>query len=396
MAVEQLPVVDGVATGTHAYAANETFTITVTGDTTGKIATATAAIDQTPLVLDITANESNPLRCEIWVSNIPDAETGLTGYWGDDYQGHAAITAEPMRVAHNYAAPGVYEVTIVGDVTAVTGTGEFVAASPELAVTQVEYLDVSAAITGMPGDTSVTVDWGDGTTAETVTLTDGAATATHTYGDQSGNPYTVTVTGDTTATAVTDTVTVTNTEMVVTADTSADPTVTITATDIPGSNTQVEIDWGDGTEPETADVTDYTATATHTYVTNGNYKINLLAPETNNLGERPVTITGGAPAPLPAPTGVGLDTSADPPTDSSFSVQWDAVAGATGYTATATGGSQMDWPGTIDDSGDPVRASFASLEAATEYTVTVTALGDGTTNADSAPATGTVTTGAAA
>jgi hypothetical protein len=99
---------------------------------------------------------------------------------------------------------------------------------------------------------------------------------------------------------------------------------------------------------------------------------------------------------LPAPTGVGLDTSADPPTDSSFSVQWDAVPGATGYTATATGGDQTDWPGTVDASGDPVRASFSSLEADTEYTVTVIALGDGTTTTDSEPATGTVSTTAGA
>jgi hypothetical protein len=104
-----------------------------------------------------------------------------------------------------------------------------------------------------------------------------------------------------------------------------------------------------------------------------------------------VTIPDG-PVQLPAPTGLVLDASADPPTDSSFSVQWDAVDGATGYKATATGGAQTDWPGTVDASGDPVRASFSSLEADTEYTVTVIALGDGTTTADSAPATGTVST----
>ncbi|MFJ8934030.1 DUF4992 family lipoprotein [Streptomyces sp. NPDC102364] len=107
-------------------------------------------------------------------------------------------------------------------------------------------------------------------------------------------------------------------------------------------------------------------------------------------------VTVPAQVQLPTPTGVALDTSADPPTESSFSVQWDAVAGATGYTATATGGAQTDWPGTVDASGDPVRASFSSLEADTEYTVTVIALGDGVTTLDSEPATGTVSTTAGA
>jgi hypothetical protein len=102
-----------------------------------------------------------------------------------------------------------------------------------------------------------------------------------------------------------------------------------------------------------------------------------------------------APVQLPAPAGLALDASADPPTDSSFSVQWDAVAGATGYTATATGGSQTDWPATIDASGDPVKASFSSLEADTEYVVTVIALGDGTATADSGPSNLTVSTTAA-
>lgn len=102
------------------------------------------------------------------------------------------------------------------------------------------------------------------------------------------------------------------------------------------------------------------------------------------------------PDQLPAPANLALSTSADPPTDSSFTVQWDPVDGATGYTATATGGTQTDWPGTIDASGTPIVASFSSLTASTEYTVTVIALGDGTTTLDSDPVTLTVSTTAGA
>lgn len=183
-----------------------------------------------------------------------------------------------------------------------------------LTVTQVEDLDVSAAIAGLSDDATVTVDWGDGTTAESVTLSGGAATATHTYADATGSPYTVTVTGDTSGAVLTDT----------------------------------------------------------------------------------VTVTDPPPVPLDAPAGLALDASADPPTESSFSVQWDAVAGATGYTATASDGVAADVPGAIDASGDPVKASFSSLTSDTEYTVSVVALGDGTTTTDSPAATLTVSTTAAA
>lgn len=266
-----------------------------------------------------------------------------------------------------------------------------------LDVTQVADLDVSAAIAGLSDDTTVTIDWGDGTTPETgVALTGGAATATHTYGDQSGSPYTVTVTGDDTGAVLTDTVAVTNPQMALALDDTGDPTITATVTKIAGSNATIALDWGDDTEQDTATVTDGTATGSHTYAVNGDYTVQALAAATSSSASQTVTIAGGTPPALPAPTGLALDASADPPTESSFSVQWAAVAGATGYTATATGGSQTDWPGTVDASGDPVKASFASLEADTEYTVSVIANGDGTTSSDSAAATLTVSTTAAA
>jgi hypothetical protein len=104
------------------------------------------------------------------------------------------------------------------------------------------------------------------------------------------------------------------------------------------------------------------------------------------------TFTTTAVPALDAPTGLALDASADPPTDSSFSVSWDPVADATGYTATASADGEGDIPGAIDDSGTPIKASFSSLSADTEYTVSVVALGDGEDHLDSPAATLTVST----
>lgn len=204
--------------------------------------------------------------------------------------------------------------------------------------------------------------------------------------------YTITATcGGETATAV---VTIPDLTGTVTVTQVADLDVSASIAGLSDDPT-VTVDWGDGTTPETVTLTGGAGTATHTYADDSGspYTVTVTGDTSGAVLTDTVTVT---PPQLATPTGLAQDTTADPPTDSSFSVQWNAVPGATGYKATATGGSQTDWPGAIDATGDPVRASFSSLEASTEYTVTVIALGDGTSATDSDPATGTASTTAAA
>jgi len=91
---------------------------------------------------------------------------------------------------------------------------------------------------------------------------------------------------------------------------------------------------------------------------------------------------GGATVPLPAPTGLAVSGT---PTATDFDVTWTAVAGATGYTATA----QPAGPTAVVTGTD---AAFTGATTGTDYTVSVVALGDGTTTSDSPAATTQVTT----
>ncbi len=71
-----------------------------------------------------------------------------------------------------------------------------------------------------------------------------------------------------------------------------------------------------------------------------------------------------------------LAVKANSSTRTGFTVTWDAVPNAAGYTATATpsGGSAVT--GTVDTTGTNPEAAFTGLTANTTYAVTVTATGD--------------------
>ena len=72
-------------------------------------------------------------------------------------------------------------------------------------------------------------------------------------------------------------------------------------------------------------------------------------------------------------------------TTSGFTVSWNSISGATGYNVICS-------DGTVSHDGSSTSASVSGLSPATDYTVSVIALGDGTTSSDSPAATLTVTT----
>ncbi len=78
-------------------------------------------------------------------------------------------------------------------------------------------------------------------------------------------------------------------------------------------------------------------------------------------------------ATLAKPTNLALKANSS--TRTGFTVTWDAVENAAGYTATATQGSNS-FTGTVDTRGTTPEAVFTGLTASTTYTVTVTATGD--------------------
>lgn len=259
--------------------------------------------------------------------------------------------------------------------------------------TTVDGLNVTATISGLTGDATVTVDWGDGTTTDTATLTGGDGTAQHAYADAAGAPYTVTVTGTTTGAVLTAPVTPFALVLDIAAAAANPLRCEIQVSNIPGDETGLTGFWGDTYQGHAA-VTGDPMQIAHNYAEAGTYDINVVGDDTGVTGTGQFVATAAV---LAAPTNLAVDTdTADPPGPSSFTVQFDPVDGATGYTATATGGDQTDWPGAVDATGDTVVASFASLEADTQYTVEIVANGDGgTTTTDSPPETLDVSTTAA-
>ena len=87
-----------------------------------------------------------------------------------------------------------------------------------------------------------------------------------------------------------------------------------------------------------------------------------------------ITFPAVGKATLAKPTNLALKANSN--TRTGFTVTWDAVANAAGYTATATpsGGSAVTGTVSVPSSGP--EAEFTGLTANTAYTVTVTATGD--------------------
>lgn len=156
--------------------------------------------------------------------------------------------------------------------------------------------------------TTVTLDWGDGTTS-TATVANGQYAASHTYADEQGangtaSPYTVTatVTGITPATT---TIAVLDTPLVLSSfSVSPSPVNLMTpvtakgtlAAPEPGETETATITWGDATAPTKVTVgVDGTFTATHTYqVLDPTGAPSQQEPVSVKIAEADGTGTGGA------------------------------------------------------------------------------------------------------
>ena len=83
-------------------------------------------------------------------------------------------------------------------------------------------------------------------------------------------------------------------------------------------------------------------------------------------------------ATLPPP--MNLAVKPDTQTETGFTVMWEAVANATGYTATATPSGGEPVTGAVDTTGSTPEASFTGLSMNTTYTVSITATGNANYN----------------
>ncbi|MFE3551967.1 Ig-like domain repeat protein [Streptomyces kronopolitis] len=159
---------------------------------------------------------------------------------------------------------------------------------------------------GTPTGT-VTFDFGDGTAPVVAPVTDGEATAVHAYPPSTGSPFTVTATYSGDADFLASVAAVVHTVQPAVSTTvigfSPDPSVsgqpvTVTATvtaEAPGAGTPtgtVTFDFGDGTTPVTAPVTDGTASTTHAWSSTSGSPYTLTATYSGDAGFTPSKATG--------------------------------------------------------------------------------------------------------
>ncbi|MFF7232572.1 Ig-like domain repeat protein [Streptomyces sioyaensis] len=310
------PVVDGVATGVHAYphTTGSPFTVSATysGDDEfiASVATDTHLVQRAVSTTVVSSSPAasvpgQPVTVTATVSAAPPGAGTPTGTVTFDFgDGTTTVTAPvtdgTASITHVWSetsgSPFVITADYSGDsgFTPSSGTGTQtvapaatttdLASSPDPSVAG-QPVTLTATVTAVaPGEGTptgtVTFTFGDGTPAATATVAAGTATVTHTWGGTSGSPYPVTAaySGDADFSPSTgaETQTVGQASSGLTLISSPDPSVagqevTFTARVSavpPGAGTPtgtVTFDFGDGTAPVTAPVSGGVATLAHTY-----------------------------------------------------------------------------------------------------------------------------------
>ncbi|MFE2934838.1 hypothetical protein, partial [Streptomyces sp. NPDC059278] len=187
---------------THTYAADGDYTVTVRDQQTP------AVVSQRDITIPLPADEptvtlaaNDPANRYLVTATVtlPKQSNGkATIDWGDgtDQQDLTVGEDGTVTVTHNYAAPGVYSVTVRrGDITSYRGRAAIavpVSADPtaSVAADPADATGKTAALTWDNGTNGpVSIDWGDGTDPQ-----DGDATGTASHPYATDGEHTATVT----------------------------------------------------------------------------------------------------------------------------------------------------------------------------------------------------------
>ena len=334
----------------HTYNSAGPFTITVTAtDNSGSTGFATAPITVNAIgVPTVTVNNPTPnpantgatVTVTFTVASTVTV-TGITVNWGDGTTNTLAGSA--TSDTHIYANTGtaksqVFTITV----TATNSAGPGIGTTTETVNDRPPVVTISTVLPN-PADTGVTatvsftatdpdgtvssisVDWGDGSTPTSLGGT--ATSATHSYAN-TGNAKTkiftiaVTATDNSGSTGSANTSETINDRSPVVSVSTVSPnpvntgvlvTVTFTATDPDGTISSISVNWGDSTTPDS--LAGSATSDTHTYNSAGSFTITVTA--TDNSGSTgsataPITVNAigvptvavNAPTPNPANTGV--------------------------------------------------------------------------------------------
>lgn len=125
MGVESMPVTGGKITGSHAYEINDTYTVTVTGETSGQIATTPVTITGgTQLPMTAVADTSADPTITVNVTHVDPADTTVTIDWIETNLPDtvAPVTDGDATGTATYTLNAGYTIKITGDVTGTTTT----------------------------------------------------------------------------------------------------------------------------------------------------------------------------------------------------------------------------------------------------------------------------------
>ena len=329
------------------------------------------------VISDLTNGTSYDVR--VRSKATPGSTAHIDGEWSSAVQGVPAADATfsvtgPETVAED-AGTATYTVTLSAQ-PAASVTVDY-ATADGTATAGSDYTAASGTLTFTTGnwDTVQTV----AVTISNDTVDDDDETFTFTL----SNPGTGTVlssTASSQSTTITDDDTLGLTYTAAPATLTVDTPITaLTATATGFGSTTVTYSVTTGTLPAglTISATTGAITGTPTAASTSTTTVTVTATAGTGMDTQTATADITFPAvgkgTLAKPTNLALKANSN--TRTGFTVTWDAVANAAGYTATAVQGSNS-FTGTVSTPSSGPEAAFSGLTANTTYTVTVTATGD--------------------
>ena len=309
------------------YAANGTYTVTVSLADGSTSTTATYTVVVTGIVSPLSSpptvnlgGNASVLSGAVFTQNdtITDPGVGLLTATVDYGDGSGAqpltVSAGNFTLSHVYSQTGTYTVTVTATDNGLTGNASL-SAVVSTAVTQtppiVSLGNSAAATTGTPftqsgsiadngpGPLVATVDYGDGSGPQALALTGGAFTLNHTYA-QAGT-YVITVAAADNGFTGSASIGV----LVVNAATTTPPSVTLggnvsattgtaftqtgTIADTGPGPLTATVNYGDGTSPQTLTITAGGFTLNHAYALSGTYTVTVTATDNGLTGSASIS-----------------------------------------------------------------------------------------------------------
>jgi PKD repeat protein len=430
-----------VTSATHTYAStgpstSKSFTVTVSavdnGGSTSSASTSEAVNDRPPATT-VSGISPNPALIGQTVTvtfSATDPDGTISSFsvdWGDG-TAFDTLPGTATSDTHAYGSGGSFTITVnARDNSGSAGSGtisETVSAplAPTVNVTSVTpdpvntgaTVTVTFTVSSTLPVTSITVNWGDGTTPDGLAAT--ATSDTHVYastGDSKSRNFTITVSANNSAGtgsgSIQETVNDRGPTVTITgvspnpSNTGSIITATFTSSDVDGTVLGITVNWGDGTAVDNLPVT--ATSDTHTYASTGastSKSFTIILTATDNsasagsaiaaeiVNDRPPTATLTNVSPNPANTGqlvtVTFTASDADGTISSISVSWgdgsaaDFLAGtATTDTHTYTSGNNFTITMACTDNsgstGQSIGSVTVTVPASTPYALVTSADG---------------------